>query len=108
VRYKGVKKLTLKLNKGNNGFSYSSKHFYSKTKHWDYEKEYRIVLSKKFNNWISLGYPFDFLHIVPFSKESIHSIILGAKIEIENEKLISKIIQNNNSSITLYKHSFDF
>ena len=107
VRYKGVKKLTFKLIKNNNGFSYTNKHFYSKTKHWSYEKEYRIVLKKKFKEWNHFVYPYDFIRIVPFSKESIHSIILGEKMDPENELLIYNIIQNNNLNISLLKHSFE-
>jgi len=107
VRYKGVKKLTFKLKNNNNGFSYTNKHFYSKTKHWSYEKEYRIVLIKKFKEWNHFNYPYDFMRMVPFSKESIHSIILGEKIDTQDKQLIENIVNKSNLNIPLKYIHFD-
>lgn len=107
VRYKGVKKLYFSLIKSNSGFSYTFKHFYSKTKHWSYEKEYRIVLIKKFKEWDQFSYPYDFQRIMPFSKESIHSIILGEKIDSQDKQLIENIVNYGNLNTPLKYCHFD-
>jgi len=106
VRYEGVKKLNFKLIK-DNGFSYTNRHLYSKTRHWKYEKEYRIVLKKIYKDWYHLNYPYEFERIIEFSPESIHSIILGEKIEPYDELLINNIVQNMNLNIPLQKFSYE-
>lgn len=104
IRYKGKKKLIIKLNK--KGFSYTSRHFYSKTKHWRYEKEFRILLLKRYPTFLSVNYPYEFHRVISFSKESIHSIILGERIDAQNERLLLNILNNNNLQIPLAKISF--
>ena len=105
VRYNGVKKLSIRLFK-NHGLSYSKRHLYSKTKHWSYEKEFRIVLRKILKPTFTFSYPQDFIRTIHFSKDAIHSIILGEKIDAQNEKLLFQIIQNGNLDIPIKQYLF--
>ena len=101
-----MEKLIIKLKK-EPGYIYSQNHLFSKTEHWSYENEYRFLLTKKYNQGLKQDYPYDFYHKIPFNKESIHSIILGEKIEPENAEMIEKIIQNLNTDIPLKIIQFD-
>ncbi len=68
----------------------------TKSLDWNYEKEFRIIISNsKFNS--------DGLYILPIDKNCIKHIYLGSRVTVENERKIIEIVKQNNLDTSIIK-----
>lgn len=107
VSYKGVKKLEIKLYKRDGDLSYSFNHLFSKTKHWEYEKEYRLVLGQKQKKLFSVS-PNRFNPLIKFSEESLRYIMIGERMLKEHRQILCNLRDNGIIKAELLEHKFDY
>jgi hypothetical protein len=68
----------------------------TKSDHWAYEKEWRIIGQKKSES----KEPFQYQNILP---DEIEAIYLGCRIKPDNEKEIITLVRNNYSRTEIFK-----
>lgn len=101
VTYRGIKNLNVTLLK-NGKIKYSLNHFFSKTKHWKYEEEYRMVLAQKTRTAFDFN-PILFYPFVKFDKNSLKYVIIGERMSSEHQSLIKNVL---NQEQKIFKHIF--
>ncbi len=105
VSYRGVKKLKIVLNRNGN-LSYYWNHLFSKTKHWKYEKEFRIMLEQE--QRIPLSFSVNkFKPNLNFSGECLKYIILGERMSKEHRDMLFNLRNNNVIKAEILEHKFD-
>ncbi len=72
--------------------------FFVKSEHWEYEKEWRMVLTlRDCQQVIQKGS--NTIHLFPFPKDSVKSVILGCKMSAKKkESIVKTIMQDQNYS----------
>lgn len=103
VSYRGVKKLEVKLFK-NGEFEFTNNHLFSKTTHWKYEKEFRIVLMQNPGRYLTNGkfYPF-----VDFDRDCLKYILLGERMPKEHRKILFNMKDRGLIKAEFLDHKFD-
>jgi len=106
VRYSNKHKmLEIEFVKG--GYSSSKKHLFTKKSDWRYEKEFRIILNKK-NKLFHPDSPDYFRHFIPFSPSSVHSIIIGERMERANLELLKNLLTAEKSEYHLHQYKMSY
>jgi len=70
---------------------------YTKSQHWSYEKEWRVMLPKQSDDSL-----FEYVSIYP---REIHSIYLGCRISEEDRKVILGLLEPKLKHVTVYQAS---
>lgn len=106
ISYGGIKNIEIQLYKNGN-LGYSIEHLFSKTKQWNYEKEFRIIVEQKPNH--SLFSPINKLNpFIDFSEESLSYIVLGERIFDSNRSIIVNLKEERLVKSEILEHKFDY
>ncbi|MBN1925292.1 MAG: DUF2971 domain-containing protein [Prolixibacteraceae bacterium] len=106
VTYEGVKKFSIIL-EDDGSFKHNWTNLTSKTRHWAYEEELRIMLEYKGATFPTVNYLPDFDPYVKFTPECLKYVIHGENMIPENISILDKII-NNLPNTTFLSHKFDY
>jgi hypothetical protein len=92
VRYRNFPKHIVNLRKNSKYIlNYSNKHFFTKSKHWKYEKEYRIVLSKELKSNFQKPSSETFLQHLRFHQDAIEKVFVGERMDPNDKNLLINI-----------------
>jgi len=70
--------------------------FFVKSEHWEYEQEWRMILTLRDCQQVIQKDSYK-IHLFPFPKDSVKTVILGCKISKDNKDSIVRIIKQDRS-----------
>ncbi len=103
--YRGIKKLESTLCKDGR-LKWTLNHLFSKTKHWKYEKEYRLILSQLPRHSLEL-IPVNFNPFLKIDDTCLKFVIMGQRISNENKNMLRNLKEKNVMNAILLDHKFD-
>lgn len=89
MTYRGVKKLETTIYKDGR-LSWTLNHLFSKTKHWKYEKEYRIILTQLPRHTLDFE-PVKFEPFLKIDETCLKFVIMGQRVSREHEKMLHNL-----------------
>ncbi|MGE0076445.1 MAG: DUF2971 domain-containing protein [Bacteroidales bacterium] len=105
ISYSGVRKLETTIYK-NGMLKWTLNHLLSKTKHWKYEKEYRLILSQLPRHALDFT-PVKFNPFLRIDDTCLKFVIMGQRISNENRKMLINLEEKKITNAVLLDHRFD-